>query len=942
MQAEMSRQVMASTEADMAKPKLDDVTGHNVELRGVVESLRKSRHKRKERTPTTVVSEAFAFLQNPCMSIESEDESDEGDECQNDLHQASHVDKPGKWGNDGEAKTNSTNGPGVSFKDQEVFLAGFQSKDSGFASLERHGYEGSKNPINGYFVEDGDHVSNNDCERENSLTHPRNSDSCWEDVGASDQNQLMHGSCSEAGDAEYDDVDVAGMPLRRKDSEYGRKSAPPLTVTVEADNMTNSGGSHSKLNTDTEYLNGHHEATPHGNGNSDGSGDHDYANINAVYGGKKVNISEDVRKSCQVLMDTNNIERTVLTVDFTKSEKMKTQQDSGVYNTGGLNSGDEKFCSSGLLDSYYNIDIANDGLIAARPGLTSVSSDDEEENNEDMAAETSGVSNMSEQDYDTISLGTGHCPREVDVGLSPSMIESQDVHGDDELSDSFQGQKIEATDDGIEVSRKAPTDPSGERAGNVVRRHKLEKNPSAEAASDDSSDEDIGVYAESFRRSNWIRVSQEGKIELQMPYAQLSEVSISTSPSASVSTPGLSTADSVDYGDVFSPKADEVFVDPLSQTVKAKLFHKRSDSLSTTVSESEFKRHYVSRRKCLIQRADSQQEYHRLSARVYDQDKQVIIERIAGCDDLGLHLLNSHPAFITSVDPDSPADRAGVVQGQILVTVNEHNVLTMDHTDIVKLIQESEGNVKLGVANSDFQPVRDLQAPVMSGYISKLGNSSFMKIWKKRYFILRQDNCLYYYKNDQENDPLGALPLCGYTISRHTDTSKDFCFKAEKYGARTYYFMTDNRDQLTEWVGALTEAAARSKKRKESFLSVSSHNVSLPALDIRRPECTGFLGKLSPSHRHWRRRYCVLKDACVYYYKDTNSLNALGVAHLHGYKVDVESHPRRKHSFSLQPPDKKMRVFCFSADNETDKKRWVESLIHSIQRWVRVDKEAEC
>ena len=50
----------------------------------------------------------------------------------------------------------------------------------------------------------------------------------------------------------------------------------------------------------------------------------------------------------------------------------------------------------------------------------------------------------------------------------------------------------------------------------------------------------------------------------------------------------------------------------------------------------------------------------------------------------------------------------------------------------------------------------------------------------------------------QETDPLGAIPLAGYTFSRHLDSGRDFCFKAEKYGARTYCFMTDNRDTMTE------------------------------------------------------------------------------------------------------------------------------------------------
>lgn len=64
--------------------------------------------------------------------------------------------------------------------------------------------------------------------------------------------------------------------------------------------------------------------------------------------------------------------------------------------------------------------------------------------------------------------------------------------------------------------------------------------------------------------------------------------------------------------------------------------------------------------------------------------------------------------------------------------------------------------------------------------------------------------------------------------------------------------------------------------QKESFLSVSSHNVGLPALEVRRPECSGYLQKVGNRHKTWRRRYCILKDACLYYYKSMNSLSALG------------------------------------------------------------------
>ena len=59
-------------------------------------------------------------------------------------------------------------------------------------------------------------------------------------------------------------------------------------------------------------------------------------------------------------------------------------------------------------------------------------------------------------------------------------------------------------------------------------------------------------------------------------------------------------------------------------------------------------------------------------------------------------------------------------------------------------------------------------------------------------------------------------------------------------------------------------------------MSVSSHNVGLPALEVRRPECTGYLLKVGNRRKTWHRRYCILKDACLYYYKNMNSLSALG------------------------------------------------------------------
>lgn len=61
---------------------------------------------------------------------------------------------------------------------------------------------------------------------------------------------------------------------------------------------------------------------------------------------------------------------------------------------------------------------------------------------------------------------------------------------------------------------------------------------------------------------------------------------------------------------------DEVFIRGIETKLLDKS-HKRTDSTTTTCSESEFKHEYRLRRKCMVHRHDSQQEYQRMSAKVY-------------------------------------------------------------------------------------------------------------------------------------------------------------------------------------------------------------------------------------------------------------------------------------------------------------------------------------
>jgi hypothetical protein len=76
--------------------------------------------------------------------------------------------------------------------------------------------------------------------------------------------------------------------------------------------------------------------------------------------------------------------------------------------------------------------------------------------------------------------------------------------------------------------------------------------------------------------------------------------------------------------------SDDVFLQNELENNRVIHGHNRTDSTATTASESEFKRSFQSRRKCFVQRNDSQQEYERMSCRVLGLYICVIILCIQG------------------------------------------------------------------------------------------------------------------------------------------------------------------------------------------------------------------------------------------------------------------------------------------------------------------------
>ncbi|XP_045562171.1 pleckstrin homology domain-containing family A member 7 isoform X5 [Salmo salar] len=117
---------------------------------------------------------------------------------------------------------------------------------------------------------------------------------------------------------------------------------------------------------------------------------------------------------------------------------------------------------------------------------------------------------------------------------------------------------------------------------------------------------------------------------------------------------------------------------------------------------------------------------------------------------------------------------------------------------------------------------------VVRGWLYKQ-DSSGMRLWKRKWFVLA-DYCLFYYKDSREESVLGSIPLPSYVISAvepEDHIIRKYAFKAshtgmrsyiynrssvigsqaEHSGMRTYFFSADTQEDVNGWVKAMNQAA---------------------------------------------------------------------------------------------------------------------------------------
>lgn len=413
-----------------------------------------------------------------------------------------------------------------------------------------------------------------------------------------------------------------------------------------------------------------------------------------------------------------------------------------------------------------------------------------------------------------------------------------------------------------------------------------------------------------------------------------------------------------------------------------------------------------------------------------ESDKRVVVRRERG-GEFGFRIHGSRPVVVSAIEAGTPAESSGLEVGDIVLSVNGAPVLDASHSEVVKIAHAGSDTLELEVARTcdvltpvlrsagiegieaewgDLEGMADM---LLAGYLWKMATSGAgVGRWHRRWFCLRRNHCLYYYKSEEEVQPLGALALADYSVeileSKKTATEEagedtgwepPYAFRVWRRGALGLTLGTESVDSGKQWSRALGMAIERSSQG-DAWLEEVERWVGLGPGAITRPDCFGYLSYLQPTEGtersssvggtgrrrgksagavsgtgEWRRRYCVLKDACLFFYDDVDSRSAVGMACLHGYRVQSSSPAvgppgavKRLFAFEVLPPlapsptsdhhhhhhhhhgghhrhhatgqrhvsPYHQKHFHFHTDTEMDKKRWLAALEYSIDRWIKV------
>ncbi|KAG8001574.1 Pleckstrin-like proteiny domain-containing family A member 7, partial [Nibea albiflora] len=159
---------------------------------------------------------------------------------------------------------------------------------------------------------------------------------------------------------------------------------------------------------------------------------------------------------------------------------------------------------------------------------------------------------------------------------------------------------------------------------------------------------------------------------------------------------------------------------------------------------------------------------------------------------------------------ESRMSKSAANQRSPSMVTDSSKAVTSAAVDATSGSKASRGTGKVhSFGKRDHAIKRNLNIPVVvRGWLYKQ-DSSGMRLWKRKWFVL-SDYCLFYYKDSREETVLGSIPLPSYVIAPvepDDHINRKYAFKAEHCGMRTYFFSADTQEDMNGWIRAMNQAA---------------------------------------------------------------------------------------------------------------------------------------
>ena len=133
--------------------------------------------------------------------------------------------------------------------------------------------------------------------------------------------------------------------------------------------------------------------------------------------------------------------------------------------------------------------------------------------------------------------------------------------------------------------------------------------------------------------------------------------------------------------------------------------------------------------------------------------------------------------------------------------------------------------------------------PIHQGFLTKQGGA--IKSWRKRFFTLRTNNVLYYYR-DVSKDPQGEIDLKDESLNIRGGTCEDGCWSkiplertiVVETTNRKYYLFSETVIEAVSWLGMLRDVTSKQNCQTHKAKSSTLPGMLGVILELLNTDCT--------------------------------------------------------------------------------------------------------